>query len=166
MIGAATTATLLSTTACTFYSVPAESVESQIVTQLGAQGVAIDGGTADCPTDLDATVGTTQTCEFRTGGQPVGAVVRVTAVNGDDVSFDISTEARPVPKALLQDMVTSSLARQAGLPVDATACEGDLPPTTGGKVGCTVTVAGEGIPVAVTVTGINGGKVDFEIVEA
>ncbi|MEQ3553112.1 DUF4333 domain-containing protein [Pseudonocardia nematodicida] len=169
MIGAASTAVLFSTTACTIFSVPADSVEEQIVTQLGAQGVSFDGGTADCPGDLDAEVGAGQTCEFRTGGQPVGAVVTVTAVDDDDVSFDITTEARPVPRALLEETVASTVAAEAGVPVafiDSTECDGDLPASTDGRVACTLNTSGEQIPVAVHVTGIQGGQVDFEIVDA
>ncbi|NIB33057.1 hypothetical protein HBB16_17135 [Pseudonocardia sp. MCCB 268] len=96
-----TTATLLSTTACIvlLWCRPA-SVESQIVTQLGAQGVAIDGGTADCPTDLDATVGKfTQTCEFRTGGR--AGRRRRAGDRGERRRLQGSTsapEARPVPE--------------------------------------------------------------------
>lgn len=166
LVGAASTAVLFGTTACSLSSVPADSVETEIVSQLGAQGVPIDNSTVDCAEDLDATVGTTQTCEFRSGGQPVGAVVTVTSVDGSDVAFDIGTEARPIPKALLQDRVSSTVVEQVGIQVDATECAGDLPATTGGTVSCTITSGGEPIEVDVNVTQIDGGAVDFEILDA
>ena len=75
LVAAATGTVLFGTTACSLASVPADSVEQQIVSKLGAQGVSLDNGKADCATDLDATVGASRTCEFHSGGQPVGAVV-------------------------------------------------------------------------------------------
>ena len=57
LIAAATSTVLFGTTACSLASVPADSVEQQIVSKLGAQGVSLDNGKADCATDLDATVG-------------------------------------------------------------------------------------------------------------
>ncbi len=163
LAAAATTTVLFGTTACSLASVPADSVEQQIVSTLGAQGVAIDNGRADCADDLDATVGATRTCEFHSGGQPVGAVVTVTAVDGDDVSFDITTEPRPVPRALLQDTVGSLVAQNAGVPIDATTCDGDLAPTTGQAVGCRVTSGQDSIDVRATVTEIQGGLVNFDV---
>ncbi|NWJ72860.1 DUF4333 domain-containing protein [Pseudonocardia sp. ICBG1122] len=163
LVAAATGTVLFGTTACSLASVPADSVEQQIVSKLGAQGVSLDNGKADCATDLDATVGASQTCEFHSGGQPVGAVVTVTAVDGDTVSFDITTEPRAVPKALLQDTVASLVAQNAGVPIDTTTCDGDLAPTTGQAVGCRVTSGEDSIDVRATVTEIQGGLVNFDV---
>ena len=69
----------------------------------------------------------------------------------------------PVPKALLQDTVGSLVAQNAGVPIDATTCDGDLAPTTGQAVGCRITSGEDSIDVRATVTEVQGGLVNFDV---
>ena len=62
--------------------------------ELARHGVQADD--LRCPSGLRAEVGESVRCTFTVGGQPVDAVARISAVNGDTVTYDVHTEARPV----------------------------------------------------------------------
>ncbi len=145
-------------------SVPADQVSSTIVTQLKGQGVAVDGDQVACPGELPAEVGQTVRCTFTAGGQPVDAVAKVSSVDGSTVNFDISTEAKPVPKAILEKTVTEQIAK-AGVPAEKTACAGDLQPQVGQKQTCTTSGGGQDILLTTTVTEVRGGLVNFSIAD-
>lgn len=61
---------------------PADAVEQQIVSQLGA-------ATADCPADLDGTVGATLTCAATDGAGDFDVTVTVTSLSGSDIAFEM-----------------------------------------------------------------------------
>lgn len=61
---------------------PADAVEQQIVSQLGA-------ATADCPDDLDGTVGATLTCGATDGAGEFEVTVTVTSLSGSDINFEM-----------------------------------------------------------------------------
>ena len=139
-------------------------VASSVATKLTEQGVAAEQ--VSCPEDLVAEVGRVLRCEFSTGGQPVDAVVTVTAVTGSTANYDIRTEARPVARALLDEKVGALIGEQAGVQIDSTSCTGDLPPEVGRSVNCTVSGAGETAGFTVTVTSVDGGLVNFSVAQA
>jgi hypothetical protein len=145
-------------------SVPADQVGSTIVTQLKGQGVTVDGDAVSCPADLQAEVGQTVRCGFTAGGQPVDAVAKVSSVDGGTVNFDISTEAKPVPKAVLEKTVTEQLVK-GNVPAERTTCAGDLAPQVGQSQTCTATGGGGDILLTTTVTEVRGGLVNFSIGE-
>lgn len=143
-------------------SVPADQVGSTIVTQLKGQGVTVDGDRVSCPGDMAAEVGQTVRCGFTAGGQPVDAVARVSSVDGGTVNFDISTEAKPVPKTVLEKAVTEQIAK-AGVPAERTTCAGDLAPQIGQRQTCTTSGGNADILLTTTVTEVRGGLVNFSI---
>lgn len=145
-------------------AVDRNDVASSVTTKLREQGVQLEATT--CPDDLVAEVGRVLRCEFTTGGQPVDAVVTVTSVAGTTVNYDIRTEPRPVARALLDQKVAELIGQQAGVPIDSSACEGDLPPRVGGSVNCVLTGAGETVEFTVTVTSVDGGLVNFSVAQA
>ena len=49
----------------------------------------------ECPDDLDAQVGATLTCVLTHQGESYDVDVTVTAVEGDNVSFDIEVAGQP-----------------------------------------------------------------------
>ncbi|MFB9383779.1 DUF4333 domain-containing protein [Pseudonocardia petroleophila] len=63
-------------------SAPADAVEQQIVSQLGA-------ATADCPDDLDGTVGAVLTCSATDATGSFDVTVTVTSLTGSDIAFDM-----------------------------------------------------------------------------
>jgi hypothetical protein len=163
---AAGAALVFGTTACSLNTIERDDLSREIATKLAEKNVPVDGKAVSCAEDLPAEVGATRTCEFHAAGQPVGAVVRVTSVEDGSARFDITTEARPVPRALLQDLVSAQVAQQTGAAIDRTDCTGDLPARSGDRVGCKVTSGGESIDLAVRVDSLDHGMVNFTIVDA
>ena len=159
---AAGTGVLLLAVAGCAASLPAGEVGSTIVTQLKGQGVTVDGDRVSCPDEVPVEVGRTVVCGFTAGGQPVDAVARVSSVEGSTVNVDVSTAARPVPKAVLEAAVTRRLAG-GGVPAERTSCDGDLPPRVGRTQTCTASGGGANLPLTTTVTAVRGGLVSFAI---
>ena len=157
------TAAVLGTglTGCGAGAVDRDEVATTVTSALRGQGVTVEGLT--CPADLPATVGQVLRCEFTAGGQPVDAVVTVTAVDGGTAHYDVHTEARPVASALLAEKVAELVGQDAGVGIDASGCAGDLQPRVGSSVGCEVTAGGETAGFTVTVTSVDGGLVNFAI---
>jgi hypothetical protein len=143
-------------------SLPADQVGSTIVAQLGEQGVTVDGARVTCPDDVPIDAGRTVVCGFTADGQPVDAVARLSSVDGPTVNLDVSTAARPVPRARLEDEVTRRLAR-GGVRADRTTCDGDLPPRVGRTQACTSSSSGRDVALTTTVTAVRGGLVRFAI---
>jgi len=139
---------------------PRDSVASTIGAEMRARGVAAEE--VSCPEDLPAQVGRSIRCEFVVGGQPVDAVATVGGVEGETVRYDIRTEARPVAEDLLEEQVTREIGEVAG-PVDDTDCAGDLPAQVGSTVTCALSGGGGTATMVVTVTSVDGGRVDYSI---
>jgi hypothetical protein len=72
--------------------VEGRSVAQSVLTQLAADGKQVDE--VSCP-DLPATVGATQRCSLKAGGDTYGVTVTVTSVQGSDVKFDIAVDSTP-----------------------------------------------------------------------
>jgi hypothetical protein len=147
-------------------SVPKDQLATTINEQLVQQGVQPDGGTVNCPEDLAAEVGKSVRCSITTGGQPVDVVAKVTSVEGSTARYDITTEARPVLKSVLEAEVGKQVGQQAGTAIDKTECTGDLPPQVGQSVTCTVSAGAESLDLKVAVTSVDGGRVNFSIEQA
>jgi hypothetical protein len=145
-------------------SVPKADVESAIETQLGQQ--IPDIGEVTCPGDLEAEVGKTLRCEFVVEGQPVDAIATVTSVEGSTANFDITTEARPIAKPLLEQKLRGLVEPQLGAPIDTLTCDGDLEARTGATQSCLVSYSGQSLPLAITVTSIEGDLINFNVEEA
>jgi hypothetical protein len=142
-------------------------VDDDLVATLRAQ-LASHGVHADdlrCPSGLSAQVGESVRCTFTVGGQPVDAVATISAVDGETVTYDVHTEARPVMKAVLERSVAEKLA-QARVPAGTASCAGDLPAQVGATVGCTLS-GPEGVSDwTVRTTSVDGGKIDYSIDQA
>jgi hypothetical protein len=145
-------------------SVPKDDVASAIGGKLTEQGIA--AGQVTCPEDLEAEVGKTVRCEFVVDEQPVDAVATVTSVQDGQANFDITTEARPVAKALLDRKVAEQVAQQFAVEVDGADCSGDLQPQVNDSVTCTVSGGGESIDLLVTVTAVEGGLINYQLEQA
>ena len=90
-MGAAALALTLGLSGCGGSSVEASDVEKQISSELGKQiDQTIDS--VDCPNDLKAEVGEEETCTLTADGEDYDVAVKVTKVDGDNVSFDINVE--------------------------------------------------------------------------
>lgn len=159
-IAAAAVALVLGLAGCTS-TVAKDDVASSIKTKLDEQKVG--AGAVTCPADLTAEVGQSVRCEFQVEGQPVDAIATVKSVDGNTANYDITTEARPVAKALLEKKVGDQIGQKAGVTVDSTVCTGDLPPTVGQSVTCSLTAGAEKLDVTVAVTSVDGGLINYTI---
>ena len=161
----ATVAVLLAGTigGCSGAEVDDDDLVATLRTQLASHGVQADD--LRCPSGLSAEVGESVRCTFTVGGQPVDAVATISAVDGETVTYDVHTEARPVMKAVLERSVGEKLA-QAGVPAGTASCAGDLPAQVGATVGCTLS-GPEGVSNwTVRTTSVDGGKIDYSIEQA
>jgi hypothetical protein len=158
-----TVAVVAGVSACSS-TVPKDDVAKTIGSKLTEQGITASG--VSCPDDLEAEVGKTVRCEFTVEGQPVDAVAKVTSIQGDQANFDITTEARPVAKALLEKKVSDQVTQQAGVAVESTECAGDLAPRVDASTTCKVTGGGESLDLDVKVTSVDGGAVNYQLQEA
>jgi hypothetical protein len=140
-----------------------DDLVSSLQAELARNGVQADD--LRCPTGLRAAVGESVRCTFTVGGQPVDAVARITAVDGETVTYDVHTEPRPVMQEVLERSVAEKLA-QAGVPAGTASCAGDLPAQVGSTVGCTLS-GPEGVSEwTVRTTSVDGGKIDYSIEQA
>lgn len=154
---------LLALTACSG-SVTKEDVAKSIMDQLQKQSIDAQG--VICPNDLQAAVGQTVRCSFMVGGQPVDAIATVTSVDGSNVKYDITTEARPIGKDLLARKITEQVSQQTRLRVDTATCDADLQPRLNAVTICTLMSADKPMNVTVTVTKVSGGLIKYSIKRA
>ena len=68
-----------------------------------------------------------------------------------------------VREAQLEEDITRQLERTSGNAPDAVDCPGDLQAENGNEIECTVTRGDQERAVTVTVTGVSGNSVDFDI---
>jgi Domain of unknown function (DUF4333) len=153
----------LALTACTG-SVAKDDVAQSIMEQLNKQDIAAQNVT--CLGDLQASVGQTVRCSFTVDGQPVDAIATVTSVDGTNVKYDITTEARPIAKELLAKKVSEQVQQQANVQADSATCDHDLQPMVDASAACTIVSRGKPLDLTVTVTKVNGGLINFSIKQA
>lgn len=156
----AAAAIVLGLSACTG-AVPKDDVTKTISQKLTEKSIAAQNLT--CPGDLKGEVGATLTCEFTVEGQPVDVIATVTSVDGSTANYDVTTQARPISKDLLQQRLSAEIGTKAGVTIASTVCDGDLQPQVGQKVGCDVTAQGEAevLKLDVTVTAVDGGSINY-----
>ena len=148
---------------CSGAEVDDDILVTTLQAELGRHGVQADD--LACPTGLRAVVGESVRCTFTVGGQPVDAVATISAVDGETVTYDVRTEARPVMRGVLERSVAEKLG-QAGVPAGTASCAGDLPAQVGATVGCTLS-GPEGVSTwTVRTTSVDGGKIDYSIEQA
>ena len=92
-VGAAPATVTPAATAAAAPKVEGKSVAQSVLTQLAADGKQVDE--VSCP-DLSATVGASQRCTLKAGGDTYGVTVTVTSVQGTDVKFDIQVDSTPI----------------------------------------------------------------------
>ena len=143
-----------------------DSVEEQIKSQLGTDS-------SDCPTDLKGEQGQSILCKATKGDEAFDVKVTVTAVSGDTINFTIervggpatATPATAVAPTVAGKSVAQSVLTQLaadGKQVDEVSCP-DLPATVGASERCTLKAGGDTYGVTVTVTGVQGTDVKFDI---
>jgi len=116
----------------------------------------------ECEGDLAGEVDAEVDCPATIGEDPVTVRVRVTAVDGTDVEYDLT----PVVEA--DDVASTIEETLAGqdFPVESVTCEGELIGEIDQVQVCAVTNAsGEEIAVEATVTSVDGFLIGFDFAE-
>jgi predicted thioesterase len=152
-------------TACSFSAStgPVTVSKNDVADQISAKVAAQSGQKPDkvsCPEDLKGAVGASIDCTMTTGGQNDAVNVTVTSVNGSSVDFDI---VETVDKDAVADQINSQLTEQVGHPPESVTCPDNLKGTVGATLRCQLSDAGANYGVGVTVTGVQGGDVKFDI---
>ena len=148
---------------CSGAEVDDDDLVATLRAQLASHGVHADD--LRRPSGLFAQVGESVRCTFTVGGQPVDAVATISAVDGETVTYDVHTEARPVMKAGARAL-GSGEARAGRGPAGTASCAGDLPAQVGATVGRTLS-GPEGVSDwTVRTTSVDGGKIDYSIEQA
>jgi len=139
-------------------SVSKSDVASQITSKLtDAAGNKPDSVT--CPTDLVAKVGATLNCEMKVKNETFNVNVTVTSVNGKDVKFDM---VETVDKNQVASIISDKLTQQVGRKPESVTCPDNLKGVEGATLRCELADAGQKYGIAVTVTGVDAGDVNFD----
>src|SRR5258708_25005679 len=81
-------------------------------------------------------------------------------------SFSASTsQEKTVDKADVADQISTKVSEKAGHKPESVTCPGDLKAAVGASLDCQMTYDGQPYGVNVTVTSVEGDRVNFDIVE-
>lgn len=139
--------------------VPALSREQleQAVARLAADDSAAPDSVT-CPSGLLGQPGVTARCDVMTGGVILRRTAEVTGVDGLTMNFDL---VPLLTKAEVENSLLDELATHLGKRPDAAVCGGDLEGRVGNTVDCTVTAGPERAELTLTVTTVDGAKIDY-----
>ena len=90
--------------------------------------------------------------------QTFNVKVSVTSVNGNDVKFDM---VETVDKKQVASQISDKLTQQVGKKPDSVTCPDNLKGVVGATLRCQLTDGSEKYGVAVTVTNVDAGDVNF-----
>jgi hypothetical protein len=139
-------------------SVSRSDVAQQITSRM-TDAVGNKPDSVMCPSDLPANVGAQLNCTMKVKNQTFNVNVTVTSVNGSDVKFDM---VETVDKAQVASVISDKLAQQVGRKPDSVTCPDNLKGVVGTTLRCQLSDAGEKYGIAVTVTNVDAGDVNFD----
>ncbi|WP_374022291.1 DUF4333 domain-containing protein [Mycobacterium sp. HNNTM2301] len=140
------------------HTVSKSDVAAQITSKLtDAAGNKPDS--VNCPNDLPAKVGAQLNCEMKVKNKTTNVNVTVTSVDGKDVKFDM---VQTVDKDEVASIISHKLAQQVGRKPDAVTCPDNLKGVQGATLRCQLVDGTDKYGVAVTVTSIAAGDVNFD----
>jgi hypothetical protein len=138
-------------------AVSKSQLEKQVVSLLSqVSGVTVDSVT--CEGGLDGKIGTETHCDVTVAGVTSKRTVAVTKVDGLMMNFRVL----PVlDKAQVESSLLDQLASQLGSRPDSATCTGDLEGKVGNSITCTVVAGSETQDFALTVTDVDGDRINF-----
>jgi Domain of unknown function (DUF4333) len=95
---------------------------------------------------------------MKAGGQAYNVNVTVTSVNGNDVKFDM---VETVDKNQVAKAISDKVTPQLGTRPDSVTCPDNLKGVEGATLRCQLATGGNNYGVNVTVTGVDGGTVNY-----
>lgn len=117
-------------------------------------------GDVSCPDDLTGEVGETVRCAVAGDTGDVPVEVRVTEVDGSDVSYDI---APTLLESTVEQEVSDQLEAQVGTAPDEIDCPDDLVGRVEEEMRCVLRAGEDELGVTLTVTEVEGQDVRFDI---
>jgi Domain of unknown function (DUF4333) len=121
-----------------------------------ASGVTVDS--VNCEGGLDGKLGAETHCDVTGNGVTSRRTVAVTKVDGLMMNFDVL----PVlEKAQVENSLLDQLATQLGSRPDSATCSGDLEGKVDNTITCTVVAGPETQDFTLTVTSVNGDRINF-----
>jgi hypothetical protein len=181
-------------TGCSFSFGGPGAVDAEQVAERSSEMLAEQvGQTPDdftCADDLPAEVGAEIRCELTSGGEALGVTITVTAVDGDNVEWDIKVDdaaaaddtAAEEPAADTGGGTTAvatdgtvpadQVAQQSAAALEATvgqapedfSCSQGLPAEVGAEIRCNLVDGGTNYGVTVTATAVDGDNVQWDVV--
>jgi hypothetical protein len=117
---------------------------------------------ATCLSGLLGQAGAVAQCDVRAAGTSLRRTAQVTSVEGLTMKFDLIPLLTKVEieNSLLDELAT----HLGGKRPESAVCGGDLEGRIGNTVDCTVTAAGETADLTLTVTAVDGTKIDYSYV--
>jgi hypothetical protein len=121
-----------------------------------SSGVQVDS--VSCESGLEGKEGAVAHCQVTGGGTTVPRTVEVTKVEGLMMNFDVI----PVlAKSDVEASLMQEIGQQLNQPPDSATCTGDLEGKTGNTVDCTVVSGSDSGDFVLTVTSVDGDKVNY-----
>jgi hypothetical protein len=116
----------------------------------------------ECSEDLPAVEGATTTCTLVSGGRSIVMTATATAINGEDVEFDLDLiDTQAVAADVIQARAQEQFSEQ--FPVDSVECPDNLPGLEGATTTCTLTSGEQSFEMTVTATAVDGTDVEFDL---
>jgi hypothetical protein len=131
-----------------------EKAVSRLVT--AAAGVQVDS--VSCQSGLPGNVGAVAACDVDAGGVKLRRTVEVSNVEGLRMNFDV---VPMLTKVEVESSLLSELETQQGRRPDSADCSGDLEGKPGNTVDCTVRSGVDTAVFTLTVTTVEGSKINY-----
>jgi hypothetical protein len=131
-----------------------EKAVSRLVS--GASGVQADS--VSCASGLQGNVGAVAHCDVDAGGVRLRRTVEVNNVDGLMMNFDL---VPMLTKAEVESSLLNELESLAGPQPDSAECSGNLEGKPGNTVDCTVVAGADTSAFTLTVTTVEGSKINY-----
>jgi len=130
----------------------------QEVTRLVVDGGSPADTVVSCQSGLLGQAGAVAQCDVRAAGSFLRRTAQVSSVEGLTMKFDL---VPLLTQAEVENSLLDELATHLGRRPESAVCGGNLEGRIGNTVDCTVTAAGERADLTLTVTAVDGTKIDY-----
>jgi len=125
--------------------------------------LVVDGGSpadtiVSCLSGLLGQVGAVAQCDVRAAGTFLRRTAQVSSIEGLTMKFDLIPL---LTKAEVENSLLDELATHLGERPESAVCTGNLEGRIGNTVDCTVSAAAERADLTLTVTAVDGAKIDY-----